>query len=205
MSPVRVVLLDIGGVLVSEGPMTWGEEWGVDAATLESVLGELDPDDGTTVGRRDEHWLRTALAARLGLDGAEADRLMAAMWDWYCGTPDEAMLAWVRGLAGRVRVAGLSNSADGARREEERRYGLTSLLDPILYSHEIGLRKPEPAIYRHACEALGVQPEEIVFVDDRPENVQAAREAGMHAVQHSAPAVTIAAVEELLAAPRVAP
>ena len=205
MTPIRVVLLDIGGVLVTEGPMTWAEEWGVDAATVESVVAELDPDDGLTVGTRDEGWLRDALASRLGIEEAEADRLMAALWDWYCGTPDEVMLDWVRSLAGRVRVAGLSNSADGARREEQRRYGLSTLLDPILYSHEIGLRKPDSAVYHLACATLGVRPEAIVFVDDRPENVQAAREAGMHALLHSASTTTIAAVEALLAGPRVTP
>lgn len=205
MSLIRVVLLDIGGVLVAEGPMTWAEEWGVDAATLESVLGELDPDDDLTVGLRDEPWLRDALVSRLEVDEADADRLMAALWDWYCGTPDEAMLEWVRDLAGRVRVSGLSNSADGARREEERRYGLSSLLDPILYSHEIGLRKPDAAAYHLACATLGVEPDAIVFVDDRQENVQAARAAGMHAVLHSTSTTTIAAVEALLAAPTLAP
>lgn len=205
MSSIRVVLLDIGGVLVTEGPMTWAEEWGVDAATLESVLGDLDPDDGLTVGRRDEQWLRDALASRLEIEEAGADRLMAGLWDWYCGAPDEAMLAWVRDLAGRVRVSGLSNSADGARREEERRYGLSSLLDPILYSHEIGLRKPDAAVYRFACTTLGIEPDAIVFVDDRQENVRAAREAGMHAVLHSTSSATIATVEALLAAPTLAP
>lgn len=205
MSRIRVVLLDVGGVLVTEGPMTWAEEWGIDAVTLESVLRELDPDDGLTVGLRDEQWLRGALASRLGVEEADADRLMGAMWDWYCGSPDEAMLAWVRSLAGRVRVAGLSNSADGARREEQRRYGLPSLLDPLLYSHEIGMRKPDAAIYQVACATLGVEPNAIVFVDDRPENVQAAREAGMHAVLHATSIVTIAAVEALLVAPTLAP
>lgn len=205
MSRIRVVLLDIGGVLVTEGPMTWAEEWGIDAATLESVLVELDPDDHLGVGLRDEAWLRGALASRLGVAEADADRLMAALWDWYCGTPDEVMLAWVRSLAARVRVSGLSNSADGARREEQRRYGLSSLLDPILYSHEIGLRKPDAAVYRLSCATLGVEPDAIVFVDDRQENVQAAREAGMHALLHSTSTTTIAAVEALLAPPRVTP
>jgi len=46
-----------------------------------------------------------------------------------------------------------------------------------------GLRKPDPAAYRHACRALGVEPSACVFVDDRETNCAAARAEGMQAVQ----------------------
>ncbi len=52
------------------------------------------------------------------------------------------------------------------------------------FSHRLGIAKPDAAIYRHAVEGLGVPAGEILFVDDREENIVAARKAGMVAVQY---------------------
>ncbi|MGH3745350.1 MAG: HAD-IA family hydrolase, partial [Mycobacteriales bacterium] len=57
--------------------------------------------------------------------------------------------------------------------------------DDLVYSHEVHLAKPDPAIYHLACERLEVEPGEVVFVDDRPENVDAAAGLGMHAFLHA--------------------
>ncbi|MBI1350747.1 MAG: HAD-IA family hydrolase [Actinomycetales bacterium] len=195
---VRAVIVDIGGVLTSEGAWTWGQPWGVSEADLMDLLTRLDPEDGLTRGVRGEEWLRAALGDALGLDEPARDALMADLWDWYCGTPDEALLSWVRGLRGRVAVIALSNSADGARREEQRRYGFAEIFDDIVYSHEVALAKPDPRIYLLACERLQVEPTQAAFIDDRLENVEAARALGMFAVHHMAAARTIAEIEPLL-------
>ncbi len=68
------------------------------------------------------------------------------------------------------------------------------LTDPAIYpaigrldahhaSHLFGVRKPDEAIYRCFEQATGTAPAEILFFDDRPENVQAARDCGWHAAQ----------------------
>jgi epoxide hydrolase-like predicted phosphatase len=108
------------------------------------------------------------------------------------------MLAWARRLRSHYRVAILSNSADGARREEEARYGFSRVFDPIVYSHEVGLAKPDPRIYDLACDLLHCTPDEVVFIDNLVENVIGAREVGMHAIHHTDTAKTIRAVEDLL-------
>ena len=103
----------------------------------------------------------------------------------------------IRG-AQSVRPRILSNSADGARRDESRRYGFPELVDDIVYSHEVGLAKPDPAIFHLACMRLGVQPVEAVFIDDVAANVDGAAGAGLHAVQHESTQATISAVDALL-------
>lgn len=52
----------------------------------------------------------------------------------------------------------------------------------MLSSYEEGLQKPEPDFYLPACQRLGVQPEEVVFIDDREQCVEGARQVGMHAI-----------------------
>lgn len=192
-SAILVVVFDIGGVLVSEEPVP---------PHLEGVLDRHDPDDRLATGHFDERWMRSTFRDELGLSEPEADRFMVELWDWYCGTLDLPLFEWALGLKERVRVAMLSNSADGARREEEARYGFSTHFSPIVYSHEVGLAKPDERIYLHLCDILEVAPSEVVFIDDRPPNVAAAARLGMNAVHHTAAVTTIAIVERLLA-PRV--
>lgn len=54
--------------------------------------------------------------------------------------------------------------------------------DRIFASHEIGLRKPEPAAFDHVCRATGVEPASLLFFDDTPANVDAAAANGLQAV-----------------------
>jgi FMN phosphatase YigB (HAD superfamily) len=187
---IRVVILDIGGVLVSEEPV---------APHLQGVLARHDPEERLTTGHLDEEWMRATFQGELGLSDADADQFMLGLWDWYCGTLDRRMFDWAVALRERLPVAMLSNSVAGARREEEARYGLSSLFEPIIYSHEVGFAKPDERIYRLACQLLGVEPTEVVFVDDRRPNVAAAAAIGMLTVHHTGTEQTIRAVEALLA------
>ncbi|HEX2128635.1 MAG TPA: HAD family phosphatase [Solirubrobacterales bacterium] len=72
------------------------------------------------------------------------------------------------------------------------------LFDEQVISGDVGLHKPQPEIYELACERLGVDPGEAVFVDDLRENCEGAEAVGMTAVLHRDPAQTIARLEELL-------
>jgi putative hydrolase of the HAD superfamily len=61
--------------------------------------------------------------------------------------------------------------------------GYDDLFDVSLYSHELGLAKPDPAFFREAARRIGVEPASILFVDDNERNVAGAREAGLAAEQ----------------------
>lgn len=60
----------------------------------------------------------------------------------------------------------MSNSFVEAREREQDAYGFEDLVDEIVYSHEVGMCKPDPRIYELTCMRLGVGPEEMVFLDD---------------------------------------
>lgn len=78
------------------------------------------------------------------------------------------------------RTAVLSNSWGNAYDEPL----LESLVDAVLLSDRIGLRKPEPACYEFAAAALGVSPDACVFVDDLRRNVRGAERVGMTALRY---------------------
>lgn len=76
-------------------------------------------------------------------------------------------------------------------------YKLASLFDGFLISPYIRLRKPEPAFFRCALDIVQRAPEECVFIDDREENVEAARAFGIHGVQMQSPQQAIAELNRL--------
>jgi epoxide hydrolase-like predicted phosphatase len=94
-----------------------------------------------------------------------------------------------------VRTGLISNSWGAGRYELER---FPELFDGWVISGEVGLRKPDPAIYELAAERIGLAPEELVFVDDLPGNLKPARAMGMATVHHVRAEETIPQLEELL-------
>lgn len=185
---VGAVIFDIGGVLVSESDwsplLRWASVLGLSTEELGSRLAAVDVDGRAATGHVTESELREGWSRELGLDAEQTEAFVRDVWDLYCGEPDEAMIGFVRSLRPAYRTGLLSNAVDGARREESRRYGFDALTDDLVYSHEVHLAKPDPAVYLLACDRLGVAPEETVFVDDLPENVAAAADLGIHALHH---------------------
>jgi putative hydrolase of the HAD superfamily len=125
---------------------------------------------------------------------------MDDLWDEYLGTLNVELAEYFAGLRPCYQTAILSNSFAGARRKEQERYGFGDLCDLIIYSHEEGIKKPERRIFELVCERLGVQPSEVVFVDDVPQSVEAAREAGMHGILFTGTQQTISDIEGCLRA-----
>ena len=94
----------------------------------------------------------------------------------------EPNLQLVRELRVTHKLGILSNADLSLRGRLEGEIGIHHLFDDIVCSAEVGIAKPERAIYTLAAERLGLSPGECVFVDDLDANVKAAREVGMQAV-----------------------
>lgn len=205
---IRVVMFDIGGILeiIPEGgdPATrypaldrdWNDRLGKPAGHLEACH-EAIGADGAFGRCTYEEW-RERLQASSGMSQDEMREYLAAFWDIYMGEPNTELIEYFCALRPRYRTAILTNSFVGSREAEEARYGFTSMVDLAIYSHEEGLAKPNPRIFQLAAERLGVAPNEIIFLDDRPENVAAARECGLQAVLFTSTAQAIAEIEAQL-------
>jgi epoxide hydrolase-like predicted phosphatase len=202
---VRAVVVDVGGVLEIVDDDTWPDRlvarWedrqGLPRGTFQAAVTE-GSEASVTTGHVSEAQVRRMYRDALGLNDDQADQLMAEMWDAYCGELDVAMHDFVAGLRPRFTTAILSNSGDGARREEQRRFGFEDLVDVVIYSHEVGLAKPDPAIYALTQERLGVGPTEVVFLDDNAANVEAATHCGWHAILHRSTEDSLRIFSEIL-------
>lgn len=188
---IRAAVFDIGGVLEIVDDDRWQDQW---MARWETAPGAIrsSPYQGPT---------EADFRARIAPVVTDVHAAIADFWDAYCGQLDVAMRDFVASLKPALIVAALSNSGDGARREEQRRYGFEQLFDLMVYSHEVGVEKPDAAIYELTQQRLGVQPGEIVFLDDREAAVAGARAAGWHAVLHVSTQESIAAVRAIIAHP----
>lgn len=206
--PISVVMFDIGGILevIPEGgdPATrfpaldeeWNTRLGLPPGHLAQCVEAIVADGAFGRCTYDE-W-RERLRASSGMSQADFDEYMAAFWDIYMGNPNEELIAYFRALRPRYRTAILTNSFVGAREQEEKRYGFTSMVDVAIYTHEEGVRKPDPRIYTIASQRIGFPPSEIIFLDDRPENVDTARASGFQAILFTSTTQAIADIETLL-------
>ncbi|MGH3362353.1 MAG: HAD family hydrolase [Nocardioides sp.] len=197
---IKAVVLDIGGVLEilddSIFPALWPARLGL--AQDEFARRLLPLTERAALGRVTEAEQYAEWKRRLGLTDQQLDEFRADIWRWYAGTLDRPLLDWFAGLRRRgLRTGILSNSGPGAR-EAERHHGFEDVTDHIVYSHEVGLAKPDPAVYALTADRLGVEPHEIAFLDDMPGHVDAARAVGWHAVLHETTPRSIARLERTL-------
>jgi HAD superfamily hydrolase (TIGR01509 family) len=198
---VRWLLFDVGGVLERVDDAAWptrfleaaGARVGLGLDEVQARIGAAGlPDSTTRSGVQEAYW--AGFGAAIGADAATLAAIRADFWDAYCGTANDVLLEEARALTGRVGLAILSNSGDGAREEEERRYGFSAVFDPICYSHELGVRKPDPRAFALALEAMRADAEDVLFIDDLPENVAAAQALGIRAHLHADDAATLAVI-----------
>ncbi len=208
------LLIDFGGVLttpVTHSFRAFAAKAGLPRGLVREVFldayrGEAEdsPVHRLEVGQLSSAEFGHALAAQLSersgvpLDGAT---IVADLFSQV--RVSERMLVGVEALrrAG-VRTGLLSNSWGES---DYPRHRFAALFDTIVISAEVRLRKPDPAIYRHAAEALGLPPARCVFVDDLDLNVSAAEALGMTGLVHVDAGATLARLAGVLGVAPVDP
>lgn len=206
---LRALVVDWGGVLtepLDSAIRAWAEIDGVEFEHYVDVMrtwlgphqGELARDNPVAALERGEievpHF-EEQLAQRLSLAAGREVRavgLLQRMFDQFEHAP--AMSALVLRARRAGLLTGLLSNSWG---NEYPREGWDEMFDAIVISGEVGMRKPEPEIFAHALDLLGVLAEETVFVDDLAHNVQAAVELGLVGIHHTSYETTASELEEL--------
>jgi putative hydrolase of the HAD superfamily len=134
----------------------------IDRDYVEASLGRMDTD---------------AFWRRMGVDPSLEDSYLAGH-RLIDGTLEA--LAELKQRHGRL--ACLSNDISSWSRKLRQRFGLEDWIDHWFISGDLGLRKPSAEIYRLAADRLGVRPQDVVFVDDRLRNLDAAKAVGFNTV-----------------------
>jgi len=192
------LIVDYGGVLTSDPFASFEAFCAAERLAPDTVRDRLrnDPDARDLLVRLETGALAPAEfeSAFGALLEVSHPRLLQRMFGGM--EPDLAMIDGVRALRrSGLRIGLLSNSVGNAYDPAL----LEELFDAWVISSEVGLRKPDPAIYELAAERLGLPPSACVFVDDLPGNLKPARALGMATVLHRGDAeATLAEVGALL-------
>lgn len=199
----RGLIVDWGGVLtlpLQDVVPAWMADDGIDVEHFRAVM-------ASWAGLRDEGGRRVVAEAvdrspvhqleRGEITPEEFERALVAELTARGSTPtaqgllkrmladledlDPDMMAMLRrAKAAGLRLALLSNSWG----EHYPEHAWQGLFDAMVISGRVGMRKPEPRIYRHVADLLELEPAACVMVDDMPHNVRAAVEVGMVGVLH---------------------
>lgn len=188
-APVKLVLFDFGLVLTAPpAAATWElmqSVSGLSQAALQSAYWapRLLYDRGTCTGA--VYWRHVAEQAGTQFTSTQiADLLRIDVLLWSQVNPP--MLDWAKRLqAAGTRTAVLSNLGDAITQGVLRELPWLADFDALIWSHTLQLAKPEPAIYVHAAERLQLPSENILFIDDREDNVAAALAQGMQVIRYS--------------------
>jgi epoxide hydrolase-like predicted phosphatase len=194
------LILDYGGVLTTTPFASFEAFCAVEGLAPDVVREHFrdDPEAGELMARLEIGELASAeferaFAARLGVAPEQLLRRMFGGMEL-----DAEMVDGVRAIRRAGTPMGLLSNAVGDAAVYDRAL-LEELFDAAVISNQVGLRKPDPAIYELAAERIGVRPAACVYVDDIGANLKPARALGMATVLHRGdPAATLAEVRSHL-------
>jgi len=179
------LILDIGNVIC---------EWNPDALAASAFDDEQDRQAALGATVRNADWLAldsgsmdveeaTARAqARSSLDPSGIAKIYTNLGSTLLPLTG-TMEAMHRAKAAGVPIYILSNMARHTWEHLARSHDCWEACEGVVVSCDVGINKPDPAIYQHLCERFSLAPESCVFVDDMAENIEAARAFGMQGVQ----------------------
>lgn len=197
-SDIQAVIWDFGGVISSspfEAFERFERERGLPAGFLRQVNATNPLDNAWAQFERsvidleafDQAFANEAAALGGAVRGREVIALLG-------GQIRPEMVEALRRLRPRLKIGLITNnvvSPHSPGLEPSGRDQILALFHQVIESCKVGLRKPDPAIYRLMCEALAVEPAQCVFLDDLGINLKPAREMGMRTIKvgEAAPAL----------------
>jgi len=203
----RAVIFDLGGVVL-DSPLhaiaAFERDQGIPPGFVNRVVVETAAGGAWSRLERGELALEAFFTA-FEHDCAEAGHPVCAraMMERIVerSQPRPSMLEAVRCIrAHGLKTAALTNNWAGHGVDDGTRV-LRPHFDVFVESSVVGLRKPDPRIYQHACDEIGVEPAEVVFLDDIGRNLKTARQLGMTTIKVESPKAALAELERVLGFP----
>ena len=207
---ITAVFWDFGGVLTTspfENFRRYEEQHGLPRDFLRTI-NATNPDSNAwarferselDLDAFDQAFAEESAAAGHRVPGRDIIRLLS-------GQLRPEMVDALRRIRGQYRIACITNNVRAGegpsmQPDAERAREIEAVMaefEQVVESSRLGLRKPDPRIYRHACELMAVSPEEVVYLDDLGINLKPARELGMTTIKVTEPDAALASLEETL-------
>jgi len=207
------VLWDFGGVILSS-PFEAFNRYESEAGLPKDFLRRLNARNPDTNAWAKMERNEVSLAGFVDLFEEEARLQGQEVEGWkilqaLSGDIRPQMVEALRRCKAAFRVACITNNmkagdGPGMARTPEKAQAVAeilSLFEHVLESSKIGLRKPDPRIYQHACDLLGVPPDRCVYLDDLGINLKPARALGMRTIKVVDPDVAIDELQAMVGIP----
>jgi putative hydrolase of the HAD superfamily len=199
-SAIKVLFLDIGGVLLTNGwsresRQAAAREFGFDFTEMEKrhdlifdiyELGRVTLDDylDSILFYQERPFSKEVFRQFM----FQQSKLLPEMLEWMIG---------FRARSPHLRIFSLNNEPKELHRYRVRHFNLRRLYDGFVSSCDVGVRKPDPKIYELAAGVAGVSPAECLYIDDREPLVAAGEKAGLRGWPHQSVEKTTAFLQSL--------
>jgi putative hydrolase of the HAD superfamily len=178
---IRTVIFDFGGVLSDEGfkqgLTAIGERNNMNPEALFATAEELIYETGYVTGAIREHDYWNALRTKTGIGGSDKELREEILKRF---TLREDMLNHVKMIKSAGLITAILSDQTNWLEEINQNIPFFHLFDHVFNSYSIHKGKRDPLVFTDVCSAIGIAPEETLFVDDNIENIKRARDKGLH-------------------------
>ena len=202
----KAILWDFGGVVTSSPFEAFNEFESANDLPLDLIrtINSENPDSNAwakfesnqvSIEEFDELFFQEALTKGFQVRGKDIIKLLS-------GSIRKNMVDFLKELKGTYKLGCITNTVnsqdDLTDKERQSKKEAMALFDHVVESSKVGIRKPNPEIYKMSCLALSVEPKECIYLDDLGINLKPARELGMATIKVVNPEEAIQEVRNLL-------
>lgn len=185
---IQSIVFDIGGVLIRtedrSGRKEIEEKYHLPPGGADELVFQSQAALDSTIGKSkvDNIWQNVAQQLRLSSQSLEAFKKAF----WAGDILDQALLQFIQSCRPRFITAFLTNAWQGARKSLAEDFGIIEgqTVDHLLISSELGIAKPDQRIYRMLSEKIKCRYDQMLFVDDFLENIEAAKALGIDTIHY---------------------
>ncbi len=180
---IEAIIFDLGGVLFTNGTKRLAQyiadTYHKDYDVVYQFLNYSDVGNAYREGKitRDDFW--KAFEEKFGLH-KDIKTIEQKWFDVYEIVEDTKEI--ITELSQKYKLYFLSDNVKERAEAAEKKYGFLSLFTGGIFSHEVGVRKPNPGIYQLILQKVGMRPEKTLFIDDKEMNLPPAKTLGMNAL-----------------------
>lgn len=186
--PIQAVVFDFGGVIAQADTAQMSNflinSFHIDKNELSSALRDMQ-NYVSKGGSEKQFWEQFAVSKKITLPHDWFDQFGIVIKNSISEIPESVSMVKILQRQG-YRTAMLSDVTQ-YQAEIIRKMGYYDLFSPVLLSYEIGVKKPNPEAFRMLLKKLNLPASSVLFIDDRTENVEAAKKEGIDSIQFTSP------------------
>lgn len=197
---IKVILFDMGGVLIKttdrQSRTKLASQFIMTYEQMDELVYGTESAKKATLGEISETEHFQFVLDKLGVSEYGIERFQQEFWGG--DTLDEELTKFITENKNQYRFGMLSNAMSNIRNWLNEKHGFLHLFDITFFSTELGMAKPDPKFYLAILNEFMVNANEVIFVDDFIENIEAAKELGIHAIHYKSTTQTLAEINHYL-------